>query len=125
MATALHRPPELGGRIQVDKPLRHREAEDRGDALAHPAGRLRAAAPLDPLERGEDLGRIDPVDRPLAQFGQDIALEAGEDIPITVLDLPEELDQEIAGIKLETMGLQIDSLTEEQIVYATDYSAGT
>ncbi|MBX2822137.1 MAG: adenosylhomocysteinase [Rhodothermaceae bacterium] len=43
----------------------------------------------------------------------------------TVIDLPETLDQEIAGIKLETMGFSIDTLTDEQVVYATDYSAGT
>lgn len=49
----------------------------------------------------------------------------GEKLENTVIDLPEELDQEIAGIKLETMGLSIDSLTEEQEIYATDYSAGT
>ena len=42
-----------------------------------------------------------------------------------MLDLPEELDQEIAGIKLETMGLAIDVLSDEQVAYATDYSAGT
>jgi adenosylhomocysteinase len=42
-----------------------------------------------------------------------------------VIVLPEELDQEIARIKLETMGLHLDSLTEAQIAYATDYSAGT
>lgn len=30
-----------------------------------------------------------------------------------------------AGIKLETMGMQIDTLTDEQVAYATDYSAGT
>lgn len=51
--------------------------------------------------------------------------EAGEDMPPVVFDLPEELDQHIAGIKLETMGLEIDSLTEEQIAYETDYAAGT
>ena len=43
----------------------------------------------------------------------------------TVLDLPEELDQQIARVKLETMGLTIDALTDEQTAYATDYSAGT
>ena len=53
------------------------------------------------------------------------AHKRGETLENTVIDLPEELDQEIAGIKLETMGLRIDSLTEEQEVYATDYSAGT
>lgn len=51
--------------------------------------------------------------------------EAGTLPPAQVIDLPEELDQEIATIKLETMGLNIDSLTDEQVVYATDYSAGT
>jgi adenosylhomocysteinase len=51
--------------------------------------------------------------------------EAGEKLPNTVIDLPEELDQHIAGIKLETMGLAIDTLTDEQVAYATDYSAGT
>ena len=53
------------------------------------------------------------------------AAEAGETLPRSVIDLPVELDQEIAGIKLETMGLSIDSLSEEQVAYATDYSAGT
>jgi adenosylhomocysteinase len=53
------------------------------------------------------------------------AAEAGETLPRSVIDLPVELDQEIAGIKLETMGLSIDSLSDEQVAYATDYSAGT
>jgi len=39
--------------------------------------------------------------------------------------LPEELDQEIALIKLNSMGLGIDALTPEQVAYATDYSQGT
>src|SRR5262252_1164438 len=42
-----------------------------------------------------------------------------------VYELPRELDQEIAGLKLETMGIAIDKLTPEQIAYASDYSAGT
>ena len=36
-----------------------------------------------------------------------------------------ELDQQIGGLKLETMGLRIDSLTAEQVAYETDYAAGT
>jgi len=51
--------------------------------------------------------------------------ESGEVLDRTVVDLPEALDQEIAGIKLETMGLGIDTLTEDQVLYASDYSAGT
>ncbi len=53
------------------------------------------------------------------------AHKRGETLPNTVIDLPVELDQHIARIKLETMGLSIDALTDEQVAYATDYSAGT
>lgn len=42
-----------------------------------------------------------------------------------VYDIPETQDQEIAGIKLNTMGYKIDKLTKEQIKYLDDYSAGT
>jgi adenosylhomocysteinase len=51
--------------------------------------------------------------------------EAGEDLSPQVIDLPEALDQEIARIKLDTMGIAIDELSEEQVAYASDYSAGT
>lgn len=53
------------------------------------------------------------------------AHENGGDLSPRVIDLPEALDQEIAGIKLATMGIAIDKLTEEQIAYETDYAAGT
>ncbi len=63
------------------------------------------------------------------QFQAHLALvqkhEAGEDLGPHVIDLPEELDQEIARIKLATMGIEIDALSDEQEHYATDYSAGT
>ncbi|KAA3607755.1 MAG: adenosylhomocysteinase [Planctomycetota bacterium] len=39
--------------------------------------------------------------------------------------LPEALDQEIAGIKLESNGIKIDQLTPEQEAYLRDYAAGT
>lgn len=42
-----------------------------------------------------------------------------------VIDIPEEQDQEIATIKLKTMGYKIDKLTREQIKYISDYSSGT
>ena len=53
------------------------------------------------------------------------AHERGETLPNTVMDLPKELDQHIARIKLHTMGLDIDTLTADQTEYASDYSAGT
>ncbi len=51
--------------------------------------------------------------------------ETGKEMGKTVIDLPEEQDQELALLKLSTMGLSIDELSEEQVKYATDYSAGT
>ena len=63
------------------------------------------------------------------QFQAHLALikshEAGETLEKTVIDLPVELDQEIALMKRETMGLNLDVLSDEQVAYATDYSAGT
>jgi len=49
----------------------------------------------------------------------------GKKMDRRVYDIPEEQDQEIAGLKLKTMGYAIDTLTKDQIAYATDYTAGT
>ncbi len=51
--------------------------------------------------------------------------EEGKKLEKTVHLLPEEQDQEIARIKLETMGFKIDQLTPEQIEYINDYAQGT
>lgn len=42
-----------------------------------------------------------------------------------ILEIPVAQDQEIAKIKLKTMGYKIDQLSKEQINYMNDYSAGT
>ena len=49
----------------------------------------------------------------------------GKSLDKKVYELPPEQDQELARLKLSTMGLAIDTLTDEQIRYASDYSAGT
>jgi adenosylhomocysteinase len=49
----------------------------------------------------------------------------GKALGKTVHDLPKAQDQELALLKLSTMGVKIDELTEEQRKYADDYSAGT
>jgi adenosylhomocysteinase len=51
--------------------------------------------------------------------------EQGKDLSNGVHELPVELDQQIAQIKLDSMGLELDVLSPEQIAYATDYSQGT
>lgn len=42
-----------------------------------------------------------------------------------VYDVPEEVDREIAALKLAAMGVEIDVLTEEQIKYLNSWESGT
>ncbi len=42
-----------------------------------------------------------------------------------VYTIPEELDEQIATIKLKSMGIEIDTLTEEQIAYLNSWEEGT
>lgn len=51
--------------------------------------------------------------------------EHGKQLETRVYEVPKEQDQEIAKIKLLTMGISIDKLTKEQQDYINDYSAGT
>ncbi len=53
------------------------------------------------------------------------AHKAGKKLENTVHDIPGKQDQDIAGVKLATMGFKIDKLTPEQKKYMDDYSAGT
>ena len=46
-------------------------------------------------------------------------LEAG------VHDVPLEIDQEVARLKLAALGASIDVLTPEQVAYASSWQAGT
>jgi adenosylhomocysteinase len=39
--------------------------------------------------------------------------------------VPADLDNEIARLKLETMGVEIDKLTEEQAKYLESWDEGT
>ena len=49
----------------------------------------------------------------------------GKSYSNSVYDITKEQDSELASLKLSTTGISIDSLTDEQIKYSTDYSAGT
>ena len=42
-----------------------------------------------------------------------------------VYAVPDDMDREIARLKLEAMGIQIDVLTEEQIKYLNSWEEGT
>jgi adenosylhomocysteinase len=48
-----------------------------------------------------------------------------ESLEKTVYGVPEDIDAEIARLKLETMGLEIDTLTAEQAKYLASWDQGT
>ncbi len=45
----------------------------------------------------------------------------GEQLEKRVLDVPKAIDEEIARLKLESLGVEIDSLTEEQQAYLSSW----
>ena len=49
----------------------------------------------------------------------------GKSMSPLVYPVPEEQDRNIAAIKLQTMGIEIDELTAEQQAYRTNYDQGT
>ncbi len=61
--------------------------------------------------------------------GQSLASEdmvkSARELEEQVYNLPEELDEEIASLKLEAMGIEIDVLTEEQKAYLASWQEGT
>ena len=52
-------------------------------------------------------------------------LKKAEELENRVYTIPEDIDREIARLKLEAMGIEIDVLTEEQIKYLASWEEGT
>ena len=52
-------------------------------------------------------------------------LKNGDKLDGQVYDVPEVIDRQIAALKLEAMGVQIDKLTAEQDAYLNEWSMGT
>jgi len=61
--------------------------------------------------------------------GQALACEYGAknrgNLPVGVIQLPEEIDALIAGLQLKAMGVEIDEMTEEQKQYMNTWEEGT
>ena len=52
-------------------------------------------------------------------------LKNADELEKRVYTIPEELDREIARLKLEAMKVEIDTLTKEQIKYLASWEEGT
>jgi adenosylhomocysteinase len=55
----------------------------------------------------------------------EFAVQNAAELERRVYVVPEEIDREIARLKLETMGVEIDHLTEEQERYLSSWDEGT
>src|SRR5439155_1340339 len=53
------------------------------------------------------------------------AIQNAAELERKVYPVPEEIDKEIARLKLATMGVEIDTLTEEQQKYLASWDEGT
>jgi adenosylhomocysteinase len=53
------------------------------------------------------------------------AVENAAELERKVYPVPDAIDREIARLKLDTMGIQIDRLTEEQASYLASWNEGT
>jgi adenosylhomocysteinase len=53
------------------------------------------------------------------------AVENASSLEKKVYPVPREIDEEIARLKLETMGVEIDTLTDEQATYLASWNEGT
>jgi adenosylhomocysteinase len=58
-------------------------------------------------------------------LGAEYMIENAESLDKQVYTIPQDVDQEIARLKLEAMGIHIDTLTEEQEAYLNQWQAGT
>lgn len=52
-------------------------------------------------------------------------LENAKEMKPKVYDVPEEIDEKVALLKLDTLGIKIDTLTDEQIKYMNSWNMGT
>jgi adenosylhomocysteinase len=58
-------------------------------------------------------------------LGAEFMVKNGSTLENKVYTIPAEIDQEIARLKLESMGITIDRLTEEQVRYLNQWQEGT
>lgn len=55
----------------------------------------------------------------------ELLVKSGQGLSADVHAVPEEVDREIARIKLRSMGVVIDTLTDDQMTYITSWQSGT
>jgi len=49
----------------------------------------------------------------------------GDPLSVRVHEVPQEIENEVASLKLAAMGIKIDTLTDEQKKYLSSWQSGT
>ena len=52
-------------------------------------------------------------------------LQAGQNLPPDVFDVPPEIDEKVASLKLQSLGVRLDTLDDTQLVYQGSWQYGT
>ena len=68
---------------------------------------------------------IRSIHQPASGVATRYAIENAAKLEQKVYAVPEEIDNEIARLKLATLGIDIDELTEEQARYLASWDEGT
>jgi adenosylhomocysteinase len=58
-------------------------------------------------------------------LGSEYMVKQGKHLEKKVYSVPKEIDRQIASLKLTAMGIEIDTLTDEQRQYLTSWQEGT
>jgi adenosylhomocysteinase len=58
-------------------------------------------------------------------LGSEYMVKQGRNLEKKVYSVPREIDREIARLKLQAMGIQIDDLTPQQQKYLSSWESGT
>jgi adenosylhomocysteinase len=121
--------------VEIDIPALHdlaaetREARNYVEEFKFPDGRrvfLLAEGRLVNISAAEGHPAI-VMDMSFANqaLGTEYAVQNASTLENKVYPVPTEIDEEIARLKLETMGVDIDKLTEEQAKYLASWDEGT
>jgi adenosylhomocysteinase len=58
-------------------------------------------------------------------LGAEYLLQQAGRLEPAILEVPEALDRQVARLKLDTLGVQTEALTDEQVTYMNSWDAGT
>jgi S-adenosylhomocysteine hydrolase len=78
-----------------------------------------------PVQAAFARGHVERLRPRVQALAAELLAKEGASMGKAVHRLPPQVDQEIARLKLQSMGITIDDLTAEQVKYLASWDAGT